>query len=270
MTKTVCIVGKENAYALTYSVKTWRLTHAPGAGPSGLVAAKTLLHDVAPDTYQVTIYDAQSRIGGLWPSGKTDAGGLVHPLMVANQSKHTVQFSDLAWDDDVPQMPKAWQVGQYLDRYAKTYGGADIQLGRRVVKTELQDSGSWMVETESEEGSRTSVFDYLLVTTGFFGKPTWPGYAPKQAEVPIVHSSKYRDLKSLLQERNGQGGKILVVGGQMSGIEIAGTIASHLSSAVNSPGEKVIENPDKYSIRHVIQKPAWIFPLFTSAKVSQL
>ncbi|KAH6648625.1 hypothetical protein BKA67DRAFT_594127 [Truncatella angustata] len=245
MTKTVCIIG---------------------AGPSGLVAAKTLLHDVAPGTFKVTIYEAQSRIGGLWPSSKSDTTGLVHPLMVANQSKHTVQFSDFAWENDTPQLPRAWQVGQYLDRYLNRYGGADILLGHKVVRTEIQLSGAWEVETESDEGAQAKVFDYLLITTGFFGKPIWPETVPQKASFPIIHSSKYRDLFSLLGKEQAQGSKILIVGGQMSGIEIAGTVASHLSSATNSPGEKIIPNPEKYSIQHVVQRPAWVFPLFTSAK----
>ncbi|KAK8049651.1 hypothetical protein PG994_011381 [Apiospora phragmitis] len=246
MTKTVCIVG---------------------AGPSGLVAAKTLLHDVAPATFKVTIYDAQPRIGGLWPLTKDDTAGLVHPLMVANQSKHTVQFSDLAWDDNVPQMPKAWQVGQYLKRYSEKYGGADVRLGHTVVRTELQQDGAWKVETESEGGPQSHTFDHLLVTTGFFGRPIWPDYLPEEAEIPIIHSSKYRDLKGLLAGGNRKGHKILVVGGQMSGIEIAGTIATHLSSAVHGAGEKPVKNPEKYSVHHVAQRPSWVFPLFTSAKL---
>ncbi|KAI0146693.1 hypothetical protein BJ166DRAFT_602607, partial [Pestalotiopsis sp. NC0098] len=237
-----------------------------GAGPSGLVAAKTFLHDVTPGTFHVTVYDAQSRIGGLWPLNKTDTAGLVHPLMVANQSKHTVQFSDFAWDEAAPQMPRAWQVGQYLERYSQRYGGADIRLGHKVVRTELQSGGGWKVETESDQGAQTSVFDYLVVTTGFFGKPIWPDYVPQSAPFPIVHSSKYRDLPTLLGKGQTQGSKILIVGGQMSGIEIAGTIASHLSSATNSPGAKPIANPDKYTIHHVTQRPSWVFPLFTSAK----
>ncbi|KAI1759333.1 FAD/NAD(P)-binding domain-containing protein [Hypoxylon sp. FL1150] len=237
-----------------------------GAGPSGLVAAKTLLHDAPANSFKVTIFEAQSRIGGLWPTAKDDGDGLVHPHMVANQSKHTVQFSDLAWLDSDPEFPRAWQVGQYLERYLASYGGADIRLGHRVVKTELQDGGTWKVQTQSSKGSDTELFDYLLVSTGFFGKPTWPDYIPKEADVPIIHSSKYRDIKSLLGTSNRRGSKILIVGGQMSGIETAATVATHLSSAVHSPGEKVIEEPEKYSIQHVIHRPSWVFPLFTSPK----
>ncbi len=191
--------------------------------------------------------------------------------MIANQSRHTVQFSDLAWDESDPQMPRAWQVGQYLERYLKRYvsGSADIRLDCRVSHAELQESGSWEVQTESSQGQETSLFDYLLVGSGFFGQPIWPDYIKQGAEVPIIHSSKYRDLKGLLAGQKGRGGKILVVGGQMSGVEIAGTIATHLSSATHSPGEKEIENAEKYSVHHVAHRPSWVFPLFTSPKVGK-
>jgi hypothetical protein len=58
-----------------------------------------------------------------------------------------------------------------------------------------------------------------------------------------------------------------VVGGQMSGVEIAGTIATHLSSAANSPGPSCIPEPGSYSVHHVIQRPVWVFPLHTSPNV---
>ncbi|KAI1412532.1 FAD/NAD(P)-binding domain-containing protein [Hypoxylon sp. FL1857] len=237
-----------------------------GAGPSGLVAAKNFIHGAPAGTFKVTVFEAQSRIGGLWPASKEDGGGLVHPLMVTNQSRHTVQFSDLAWREVDPQFPRAWQVGQYLERYLNEYGGADIRLGHKVTKADLQNDGSWSVRTESDKGSETTTFDYLLVATGFFGKPIWPNRVPKEADVPIIHSSKYRDLKSLLSKSKTHGGKIVIVGGQMSGIETAATIATHLSSAMHSPGEGSIKEPGKYSIHHVIQRPSWVFPLFTSPR----
>ncbi|KAI0098534.1 hypothetical protein GGR51DRAFT_565659 [Nemania sp. FL0031] len=236
-----------------------------GAGPSGLVAAKTLFHDIAPGSFKVTIFDSQHRIGGLWPTHKSDNAGLVHPLMVTNQSKHTVQFSDLAWADSDPDFPKAWQIGRYLERYLKEYSGADIRLGHRVMKTELQDGGSWKVQTDSEKGSETRLFDYLLVATGFFGRPLWPENIPKEGEVPIIHSSKYRDIESLLSKAGNTSNKILVVGGQMSGVEIAGTIATHLSSLIHSPGDKAVQDAERFTIHHVTQRPTWTVPFFTSA-----
>ncbi|KAJ8133157.1 hypothetical protein O1611_g458 [Lasiodiplodia mahajangana] len=236
-----------------------------GAGPSGLVAAKTLLHDAVPGSFNVTIFDSQHRIGGLWPVHKGDNAGLVHPLMVANQSKHTVQFSDLAWADSDPDFPRAWQIGRYLERYLKEYGGADIRLGHKVVRAELQDGSSWKVQTDSGKGSETSFFDYLLVATGFFGRPLWPENIPELGEVPIIHSSKYRDIESLLSKASSTSNKVLVVGGQMSGVEIAGTIATHLSSLIHSPGNKAVRDAEQFTIHHISQRPAWTVPLFTSA-----
>ncbi|KAL2154570.1 hypothetical protein VTH82DRAFT_3246 [Thermothelomyces myriococcoides] len=244
-----------------------------GAGPSGLVAAKSLLHDAPRGSFDVTLFDAQNRIGGLWPSRRDDSAGLLHPLMIANQSKHTVQFSDLAWPEDAPELPRAWQVGKYLAEYLERYcSEAKLKLGTRVVKAELLaassangSSSGWRVQTSSAEGeAREEIFDYLLVASGYFGKPVIPPVSNNGHDIPVIHSSQYRDLQSLVGKTSGSGGKILVVGGQMSGVEIAGTIASHLSSAAHSPGPSPIANPDKYTVHHIIQQPIWVFPLFTS------
>ena len=228
-------------------------------------------------TFNVTLFDSQTRLGGLWPAHGNDGTGLVHPRMIANQSKHTVQFSDLAWPDDAPDLPRAWQVGQYLAQYYEAYcSDATLRLGIRVERAEpLQAHASdgreagWMVQTCSSEGEvKQEQFDYLLVASGFFGKPFLPSVSEGEHKVPIIHSSQYRDLQGLLGNGDGMGSKILVVGGQMSGVEIAGTIASHLSSATHSPSPSPVPNPDKYTLEHLIQQPVWVFPLHTSPKVS--
>lgn len=246
-----------------------------GAGPSGLIAAKSLLHDQPKGTFDVTIFEAQNHLGGLWPPGKDDHAGFVHPLMVANQSKHTVQFSDLAWPDDAPEFPRAWHIGRYLGRYHDRYcRGAELHLGERVVHTELLQPSDqnakgvkWKVRTCSQDGQQLDhTFDYLLVASGFFGKPVMPPLVAASGDVPVVHSSQYRTLSTLLEQTKGQGRKIVVAGGQMSGVEIAGTIATHLSSALHSPGSSTLQDLDKYAIHHVFQRPVWVFPLFTSPK----
>ncbi|KAF5598188.1 FMO1 flavin-containing protein [Fusarium pseudoanthophilum] len=254
MAKTVCIVG---------------------AGPSGLVAAKTLLHNTAPGEFKVTIFDAQKDIGGLWPTSKTDSERQVHPFMWANQSRHTMQFSELAWEDSDPQLPQGWMVGKYLHRYLerflKSNKDFELKLGTRVESANRPEGSSngWVVNTKSDARTETKNFDYLLVASGFFGKPIIPESLKKKTAIPIVHSSHYRDVKSLLGEGRPGGGKILVVGGQMSGVEIAGTIGAHLSSEANSPDPSKITDIDKYSIHHVIQRPIWVFPLYTSPKPAE-
>ncbi len=246
-----------------------------GAGPSGLVAAKTLLHNAPKGAFQVSVFDAQDGIGGLWPTSKTDTGRLVHPLMVANQSRHTMHFSDLAWDAAAPQLPRAWQVGKYLERYLDRYltGHPDfeLRLGTRIVRADPMQDGraGWQVLLRGPDGTEeTRTFQRLIVASGYFGKPIIPDSLAEPAAVPVVPSSQYRDLKSLLGDKpRNSGKKILVVGGQMSGVEIAGTIASHLSSAANSPDPCGIPDIEQYSVHHVVQRPIWVFPLYTTPEV---
>ncbi|KIH91969.1 pyridine nucleotide-disulfide oxidoreductase [Sporothrix brasiliensis 5110] len=265
-----------------------------GAGPSGLAAAKNLLWDRrARSKFRVTIVESQPRIGGLWPSSRSDNGGLVHPLMLANQSRHTVQLSGLAWEDDAPSFPRAWQIGAYLERYFQRYcrgpqeiGDLVVKLSRRVVRAEPIDSGwhVWTQATDTEGGDRevvdAGVFDYLVVASGYFGSPNVPEgletmsttttttttTTVNSGSVPVVHSSAYRDLDTLFAGHpptKDQKGKIVVAGGQFSGVEIAATIASHLSSAEHAPGAAIDTIPAA-SVHHVIQQPFWVFPLHTS------
>jgi cation diffusion facilitator CzcD-associated flavoprotein CzcO len=242
-----------------------------GAGPSGLVAAKSLLHDVPSGTFDVTIFDSQPRVGGLWPSSKAEAAGLLHPLMVANQSKHTMQFSDLAWEEAGPEFPRAWQVGRYLHRYFQMYcQGAKLRLATRVESAEpLPAPGhGWRLNICNDDaGPEEHTFDFLLVASGIFARSFTPPVVAENPAIPVLHSSQYRDLPSLLRSARPDGGKILVVGGQMSGVEIAGTIAAHISSAIHTPGASSIPNADRYHVHHVSPLPTWVFPLFTSPQV---
>jgi len=200
---------------------------------------------------------------------------MVHPLMLANQSKHTMQFSDLAWEAGAPELPRAWQVGRYLQRYWERYcGDAELCLSRKVERTERLDDDRWKVHVKVDGREvEAGVFDFLLVGSGYFGSPALPPGLPTDSAIPITHSSRYRSLRGLLgtnNTSNASGHNLLIVGGQFSGVEIAATIANQLSSAVHSPDASVVPNPATYSILHLIQRPPWVFPLFTSPKVPGL
>ncbi|KAG4427441.1 hypothetical protein IFR05_017076 [Cadophora sp. M221] len=243
-----------------------------GAGPSGLVAAKSLTEpSPTPPKFHITIFDAKPRIGGLWPLNTQD-DGLVNPEMCTNQSRHTVSFSDLAWGADEPRFPKAWMVGGYLRRYVESYGGKwDFKLGCRVERVNSRDGEGWKVWVKREGGGEEEEvmhFDYMIVATGFFGKSKMPQGLDK-ANVPIAHSSQIRDIKDLISSADGKatgkGRKIVVVGGQMSGVETAAAIAMQISSAANTPGDTSIEDAGSYVVTHLVQKPVWVMPLFFPA-----
>jgi hypothetical protein len=236
-----------------------------GAGPSGLVAAKTLTHDHPKDVFHVTIFEQGDRIGGLWPSSKKDPG-MVNPDMCTNQSMHTVSFSDHAWPEGTPAFPKAWQVGEYLQQYVQAYDAYRIRLGCKVVKASLQN-GIWEVQIRDKQSPdlENLSFDHVIVATGFFGRPKIPPVLEGFA-APVWHSSRLRGVENLLADGAkpppSPGRNIVVVGGQMSGVEVAASMAMQLSSEVNSPGAKLIPNANEYSITHIVQQPVWIMPLF--------
>ena len=244
-----------------------------GAGPSGLVAAKTLLHNAPAGEFNVSVFERQNGIGGMWPASKSDTTRQIHPLMEANQSKHTMHFSDHAWEDGAPQLPRAWQVGRYLEAYKERYldSSRDFSLhcDTSVVQARLNGS-TWDVCLECNGKQETRQFSHVVVASGYFGEPVVPegiSTAPAAA-IPVIHSSQYRDLESLLGNTSSAKGKILIVGGQMSGVETAGTIATHLSSATHSPPtSSPIPDIDQCSAHHVIQRPIWVYPLHTTAEV---
>lgn len=187
--------------------------------------------------------------------------------MCTNQSRHTVAFSDLAWGDDAGLFPKAWQVGQYLKRYQDKYlapKNMEVKTGWKVVKGMRAAEGKWNVTVEevSSGKSETLKFDHLIVATGFFGEPKIPRTLSSAVESGprIIHSSKFRNIRDLLVDR--KPGKIVIVGGQMSGVEVAASVATQLSSEIWSPGPGSLPDTEKFEIHHVVSRPLWIMPLY--------
>ena len=212
--------------------------------------------------------------------------------MRTNQSRHTVSFSDLAWPgpdekgvEKHAQFPKAWEVGQYLERYVQKYGSEwEVRVGCKVVKAEREGEG-WNVhvhvmepyhEEEGEPGEmvvEVHGFDYVIVASGFFGAPKIPTCLTLEdvGEVPVWHSSRFRDVRSLITDggrlkvdskSSGDGKrKIVVVGGQMSGVEVAANVALQLSDCVSAPGKEIMDWGE-WEVVHIVQKPTWVMPLF--------
>ena len=69
--------------------------------------------------------------------------------MCVNQSRHTVSFGDFAWEEGKASFPKAWEVGEYLERYRERYG-VSIRLKTRVVGTE-REGERWKVRVREDE-----------------------------------------------------------------------------------------------------------------------
>ena len=81
-----------------------------GAGAAGLASARWLLDA----KLEPVVFERTNAVGGLW---RPDTG-LAYPSLRTNTSKQTTAFSDLPFDDPLPDHPFRDDVLAYLERYA--------------------------------------------------------------------------------------------------------------------------------------------------------
>jgi len=251
-----------------------------GAGPAGLVAAKTLLQYGGGKHYKVTVFEAAERVGGMWRALETEKGDKCSPDMRTNLSRFTVAFSDLSWNaalayaDDkenlsaprAPSMfPKAWQVGRYLEAYAQKFiPEENIVCNREVTMADYTETENqrWNVSSVNtiSQKSYTDKFDHLIVASGFFGRPNNALSDVVQLDATVeaktVHSTEFRHLSSF----DTNSGNVVVIGGGISGSEAAATAAFQISNAKYAPGPKPAWANSK--VVHIVNRPFYCLPRY--------
>lgn len=254
-----------------------------GAGPCGLVAARTFLRE-QKTRFDVIVFDKQDHVGGMWAVEPGEHDKMLNPDMPTNASRFAESFSDLSWPSVdlphssrphlpsgyLPAFPRAWQVGHYLETYAERFIPRDV-LRLRCAVTAVGESPNgddkrWTVawqELSSGQG-RQQDFDHLIIASGFFAAPrpselsvtAGPGHS--KPNVKAVHSSRCRSLFEDVAPDNWNGeGDFLVVGGSMSGAEAATLLAFQISDRKHAPGSKPFGNP---RVLHVVSRPFYAVP----------
>lgn len=173
--------------------------------------------------------------------------------MNTNVSKYNGTFADFS-----PRVPahklnvSAKEQGEYLRAYANHFiPGEVLRLSTRVKKVE-REKDRWRVisQQEGKEEVRER-FDFLVVGTGIFTTPWTP-------EIPGLENFKGRCIHSFdYDERDPLKGarKIVVVGGRLSGVEVAADLALRVASLLESERSKI-------EIIHLISKPLWVLPRY--------
>jgi thioredoxin reductase len=241
-----------------------------GAGPAGLVAAKTFKQY----GYTVAVYEAADCVGGMWRTKRGGPGDKCSYDMHTNLSRFTVSFSDLSWSsvdleylydshrqENPPMFPMAWQVGEYLKTYAKQFDiMSSVHLQKRVSSANVNKDNTWDVSYVDASGqlSKSRTFDYLIVANGYFDKPAHSFDPSPSKNLPnIQHSSRFRDLSGLTSTS----GKVVVIGGGISGSEAASQAAFQISNAQYAPSEtKPAHAASK--VYHVINRPFYCLPRY--------
>eukprot|EP00579_Thalassiosira_antarctica_P032160 CAMPEP_0201993598 /NCGR_PEP_ID=MMETSP0905-20130828/1762_1 /ASSEMBLY_ACC=CAM_ASM_000554 /TAXON_ID=420261 /ORGANISM="Thalassiosira antarctica, Strain CCMP982" /LENGTH=734 /DNA_ID=CAMNT_0048548461 /DNA_START=64 /DNA_END=2264 /DNA_ORIENTATION=- len=231
-----------------------------GAGTSGLVAARHLIHA----GLRPTIFEAARTVGGAWtPSSSSNVNGHStgnHPAskmwngMSTNLSKYTCRFSDWPWPEDASTFPSVEEMHDYLQSYSDAFlttSSCNFQLECKVFNVEqLESSSSQIVGQQQDANTNYKVewtdlntqtthsrdFGGVVVATGFFHTPRWPSFLKNRRDCEddenkkkpqLMHSSEYRNHRLF------RGKNVAVIGSSFSALEIAADISRSAARVVN-------------------------------------
>ncbi|MBA3720786.1 MAG: SDR family NAD(P)-dependent oxidoreductase [Parachlamydiaceae bacterium] len=208
-------------HELNNDIKTKKRICVIGAGPSGLVMAKSLLEE----GHEPVIFERLNTIGGVWNLKKNKTAGAYKKTRFQT-SKFTSTFSDFYLDDLKSIFYSVEDVNLYLNEYAKKFNLNNyLNFHSEVTKVEKSENG-WEVEINREGNVKKEFFDGVAMCQGMYWHPHIPqieGLEKFQGE--IIHSGQYFD-NSNFKDKN-----VLVIGNGVSGMDIAEE-ASHVAKKV--------------------------------------
>lgn len=193
-----------------------------GAGPAGLTSARQAL----AQGHGVTVYEKHAAAGGVWSPG---SGGAC-PSVRMQSSRMSFPFSGfppLAADD----LRSLHQVHEYLASYAAAFGVPGVtRLRHRAVRVARKDGGDCQATAcpaGNPGAAATEDYDAVLVAQGELWRPRRPS-GPPLAGIRALTAKDYRVPEVFRGQRG------LVVGGGVSGADIASATSGH-AAAVDRP-----------------------------------
>lgn len=192
-----------------------------GAGPAGLVMAKSLLEE----GHEPVVYEAGDTFGGVWNLKERKDSGAYKSTRFQN-SADTSFFSDFPPNTEQGLFPGVKQVRAYLEAYAERFGlQRTIHYGSKVVAvTEVGER--WRVEVKRRGELEVDHFDGVAMCHGRYHHPAFPAVEGlRDFRGEVLHSGQYYDNRVF------EGKRVLVVGNGVSGMDIAEE-ASHVARAV--------------------------------------
>lgn len=204
-----------------------------GAGPSGIVAAKSAIES----GLKPTVLEKNSDIGGVWDPKQ----GSTWDTMRTNLSKFSCMFSDFPWKASVGDFPLATEMHTYLQDYITHFKLQPfINLNTEVVSVKFNAKNQkWKVLYRQKGELIEQEFTYVMVATGFFSQPLMPSVDISRFSGTILHSKEYKSGDFL------KGKEVVVVGGAFSGVEIAAEVAGVAKK-----------------VTHVSTKKFWVLPRY--------
>jgi dimethylaniline monooxygenase (N-oxide forming) len=203
-----------------------------GAGPSGLVSAKSAIEC----GLEPVVFEQASTHGGIWRS----QGGFTWNSMRTNLSYLNNMFSDFPWATDTEDFPPQQAMYEYLEKYIAHFNlNPYLRFNTRVVNVK-NDEDTWQIEWSNKDTNGTEKFEYVIIATGILTTPYIPSIKGlEEFKGVILHSKDYKTPDDFKDKR------VIVVGGACSGAEIASEIVTTAKQVVN-----------------IIIEPFWVIPRY--------
>ena len=242
-----------------------------GAGTSGLVAARHLIHA----GLRPTIFEAAKTVGGAWTPSSSSAINLPtatnnnnsnndrdekhhphHPAskmwngMTTNLSKYTCRFSDWPWPEDASTFPSVEEMNAYLTSYSDSFltssPSCNFQLECQVTNVEQLEPPTSEVNYKVEwidlqtQTTHSRDFRGVVVATGFFHCPQLPSFLQKSHRDSfddIVNNEENRPRiihsSSYQTHQSFKNQNVAIVGASFSALEIAADVSKSAARVVH-------------------------------------
>lgn len=187
-----------------------------GAGPAGLISASNALKE----GFEVTLFEKLSRVGGIW---NPDSSGAYLNTHMQN-SKDSFHYTSVKYNGNKTFL-NVKEVSDYLETMASSEGLLPIIKFNTLITSLKKNSKNWVITSVKDNNEQQEEFDKVIIATGEL-------WEPKRLECrglehfkgKIISSKEYQDPAEF------KGKKVLVVGGGVSGADIASDLVSVASS----------------------------------------
>lgn len=154
-----------------------------GAGISGIAAARAAMsRDVAFD-----VYETAAHVGGIWHFDEAPDRTSVYYNLFCNTTKQMMSFSDLPFEDDIPDMPYHTQIDRYLNDYVDRHGIRQHIRFEDPVTSVRKINGRWELESRGHQ----ETYDAVFVANGHHSVRNLPE-VEGEFSGQILHSQAYK------------------------------------------------------------------------------